>query len=76
MEVPRNFVLQVFEETGYDVSRLIDKDVYLENKMNDQQTRLYIIENVPLDTKFQPKTRKEIKVITVPAWFCFVAYVM
>jgi len=44
------------------VSKIINPDVYLENKMNDQVTRLYIIENVPLDTKFQPKTRKEIKV--------------
>ena len=55
-------MLQVFEETGFDVSKIINPDVYLENKMNDQVARLYIIENVPLDTKFQPKTRKEIKV--------------
>lgn len=54
--------LQVLEETGFDVSEFINQEIFLENKLNDQLTRLYIIENVPLDTKFQPKTRKEIKV--------------
>ena len=41
---------------------MINKDDFLENRMNEQLTRLYIIKDVPLDTKFQPKTRKEIKV--------------
>lgn len=57
---------EVFEETGFDVSKMINNEVFLENRMNDQLTRLYIIENVPLDTKFQPKTRKEIKSLQ---WF-------
>ena len=54
--------LQVHEETGFDISTMINKDDFLENRLNEQLTRLYIIKNVPLDTKFQPKTRKEIKV--------------
>lgn len=41
---------------------LVDKNEYLENQMNDQLTRLYIVPGVPMTTKFQPKTRKEIKV--------------
>ncbi|WAR00760.1 DCP2-like protein, partial [Mya arenaria] len=59
-------IREVFEETGFDVAQLIDRNVYLENKMADQLTRLYIIKDVPLDTKFQPKTRKEIKSLQ---WF-------
>ncbi|XP_060604814.1 m7GpppN-mRNA hydrolase-like [Ruditapes philippinarum] len=59
-------IREVFEETGFEVSRLINQEEFLENRMNDQLTRLYIIENVPLDTKFQPKTRKEIKSLQ---WF-------
>lgn len=50
------------EETGFDISNLIDKTDYMENYFNDQLTRLYIVPGVPLDTKFKPKTRKEIKV--------------
>ncbi|KAL4227257.1 mRNA-decapping enzyme subunit 2 [Mactra antiquata] len=59
-------IREVLEETGFEVGDFINQDIYLENKLNDQLTRLYIIENVPLDTKFQPKTRKEIKSLQ---WF-------
>lgn len=59
-------IREVLEETGLDVSKMVDNEVFLENKMNDQLTRLYIVEDVPLDTKFQPKTRKEIKSLQ---WF-------
>lgn len=60
-------IREVHEETGFDVSSMIKKEEdFLENKMNEQVTRLYIIQNVPLDTKFQPKTRKEIKSLQ---WF-------
>ena len=51
---------------------MIDKDDYLENKLNDQVSRLYIVQNVPLDTKFQPKTRKEIKVF-IDLFICCVS---
>ena len=50
------------EETGFDITALIDKNEFIENYFNDQLSRLYIITGVGLDTKFQPKTRKEIKV--------------
>ncbi|XP_069138186.1 m7GpppN-mRNA hydrolase-like [Argopecten irradians] len=59
-------VREVEEETGFDIVRLIDKNDFLENHFNDQLTRLYIVPGVPLNTKFQPKTRKEIKSLQ---WF-------
>ncbi|XP_071170155.1 m7GpppN-mRNA hydrolase-like [Mytilus edulis] len=57
---------EVLEETGFDITKLIDRNEYLENHFNDQLSRLYIVPGVPLDTKFKPKTRKEIKSLQ---WF-------
>ncbi|KAK3096563.1 hypothetical protein FSP39_001325 [Pinctada imbricata] len=54
-------VREVMEETGFDISNKINLEDFLENHFNDQLTRLYIVPGVGLDTKFQPKTRKEIK---------------
>lgn len=54
--------LQVLEETGFDIKNRICKDVFIEQKINDQLVRLYIIPGVSKDTKFYPKTRKEIRV--------------
>lgn len=59
-------VREVLEETGFDISNLIDKSEYIESIINDQVVRLYIISGVQEDTKFQPKTRKEIKNVE---WF-------
>lgn len=59
-------VREVLEETGLDISNLIDKDEYIESVINDHLVRLYIISGVQKDTKFQPKTRKEIKNVE---WF-------
>lgn len=59
-------VREVLEETGFDISSLIDKDEYIDNHFNDQLTRLYIITGVPRDVNFHPKTRNEIKCIE---WF-------
>ena len=53
---------QVFEETGFDIKNRICKDMYIEQKITDQLVRLYIIPGVSKDTKFLPKTRKEIRV--------------
>lgn len=53
---------QVLEETGFDIKNLIYKDMYIEQKITDQLVRLYIIPGVSKDTKFNPKTRKEIRV--------------
>ncbi|XP_074545800.1 m7GpppN-mRNA hydrolase isoform X2 [Halichoeres trimaculatus] len=59
-------VREVLEETGFDIKNRICKDVYIEQKITDQLVRLYIIPGVSKDTKFNPKTRKEIRNIE---WF-------
>ncbi|XP_043794629.1 m7GpppN-mRNA hydrolase [Apis laboriosa] len=59
-------VREVLEETGFDISNLIDENEYIESTINEQLVRLYIICGVQKDTKFQPKTRKEIKNVE---WF-------
>ncbi|XP_074851319.1 m7GpppN-mRNA hydrolase isoform X2 [Carettochelys insculpta] len=57
---------EVFEETGFDIKDYICKDDFIELRINDQLARLYIIPGVPKDTKFNPKTRREIRNIE---WF-------
>ncbi|XP_077203902.1 m7GpppN-mRNA hydrolase isoform X2 [Paroedura picta] len=57
---------EVFEETGFDIKDYINKDDYIELRINDQVARLYIIPGIPKDTKFNPKTRREIRNIE---WF-------
>ncbi|KAJ8338891.1 hypothetical protein SKAU_G00356770 [Synaphobranchus kaupii] len=59
-------VREVLEETGFDIRDRICKDTYIEQKITDQLARLYIIPGVPRETKFNPKTRKEIRNIE---WF-------
>ena len=59
-------VREVLEETGFDIKNRICKDRYIEQKITDQVVRLYIIPGVSKDTKFNPKTRKEIRNIE---WF-------
>ncbi|KAL5004972.1 hypothetical protein ScPMuIL_018428 [Solemya velum] len=59
-------VREVLEETGFDIGNLINTNEYLENYLNGQLTRLYIVPGVPLQTKFLPKTRNEIKSLQ---WF-------
>lgn len=59
-------VREVLEETGFDIKNRICKERYIEQKITDQLVRLYIIPGVPRDTKFYPKTRKEIRNIE---WF-------
>ncbi|KAJ6637376.1 m7GpppN-mRNA hydrolase, partial [Pseudolycoriella hygida] len=57
-------IREVYEETGYDISDLIEHDKFIEgqNRPEDHQTtRLYIVKNVPTDTVFVPRTRMEIK---------------
>ncbi|XP_019514674.1 PREDICTED: m7GpppN-mRNA hydrolase [Hipposideros armiger] len=56
----------VFEETGFDIKDYICKDDYIELRINDQLARLYIIPGIPRETKFNPKTRREIRNIE---WF-------
>ncbi|CCC11505.1 hypothetical protein SMACR_02163 [Sordaria macrospora] len=58
-------IREVYEETGLDIREagLVPKpeDIKpLDVNMKNQQIRLYVFRNVPMDTVFQPKTRKEI----------------
>lgn len=57
---------EVLEETGFDIIPHVDPCEYLERHANDQQNRLYLIDGIPLETNFQPKTRREIRDIQ---WF-------
>lgn len=55
-------IREVYEETGFDCSHLINPNDFVEGQTsNYQYTRLYIVKNVPADTKFAPRTRNEIK---------------
>lgn len=59
-------VREVLEETGFDISDLIDPELYLDAIINDQTNCLYLIPGVPRSTKFQPKTKYEIRAVK---WF-------
>lgn len=54
-------IREVHEETGFDITNYIKPNDYIELMINFQYTRLYLITGVPIDTKFAPRTRKEIK---------------
>ncbi|ROT42777.1 DCP2-domain-containing protein [Sodiomyces alkalinus F11] len=61
-------IREVYEETGYDLKAAglvpVDRNVkYIEITMREQQMRLYVFRNVPMDTHFEPRTRKEISKI-------------
>ncbi|KAJ7550805.1 hypothetical protein O6H91_07G119100 [Diphasiastrum complanatum] len=58
-------IREVWEETGFDVSRLLKPEDYLEVVIGQQRMRLYIISGVTDDTVFVPQTKKEISEI---AW--------
>ncbi|GMI80615.1 TRIDENT, decapping 2, INCREASED TRANSGENE SILENCING 1 [Hibiscus trionum] len=58
-------IREVLEETGFDVSALLNKDEYIEVIFGQQRVRLYIIAGVKDDTAFAPLTKKEISEI---AW--------
>ena len=59
-------IREVYEETGYDISKRINPNDYLSQVINDQTSWLYLISGVPDDTNFSPKTKKEIRDIK---WF-------
>ncbi|KAK5988797.1 mRNA decapping complex subunit 2 [Cladobotryum mycophilum] len=61
-------IREVYEETGLDLREagLVPTDVkpkYIEIPMREQHLRLYVFRDVPMDTNFQPRTRKEISKI-------------
>ena len=61
-------IREVWEETGLDLraAGLVPegKPKYIEITMREQQMRLYVFRNIPMDTHFQPQTRKEISKIS------------
>ncbi|EDV26991.1 uncharacterized protein TRIADDRAFT_22739, partial [Trichoplax adhaerens] len=59
-------VREVEEETGFDIEPFANVSEFIERQLHNQTIRLYIVPNVPKDTKFQPKTRHEIRKIE---WF-------
>ena len=59
-------VREVHEETGFDISEYIDQEEWIEQVINDQTVRLYLIPGVPETTQFKTNTRCEIKDIR---WF-------
>ncbi|KAL9111178.1 MAG: hypothetical protein Q9187_007968 [Circinaria calcarea] len=61
-------VREVYEETGFDIqgAGLVGEEEdakYIEITMREQHMRLYVFRNVPMDTCFEPRTRKEISKI-------------
>ncbi|KAH7127694.1 Dcp2, box A domain-containing protein [Dactylonectria macrodidyma] len=61
-------IREVYEETGLDLraAGLVPTEVkpkYIEISMREQHMRLYVFRDVPMDTDFEPKTRKEISKI-------------
>lgn len=59
---------EVYEETGLDLraAGLVPTDrkpKYIEIAMREQQLRLYVFRDIPVETDFQPRTRKEISKI-------------
>lgn len=61
-------IREVYEETGYDLDAAglvpADRNVkYIDLTIRDQDLRLYVFRGVPMDTHFEPKTRKEISKI-------------
>ena len=61
-------IREVYEETGFDIKEagLVqeEKDMkYIEIAMREQHMRLYVFRGIPMDTHFEPRTRKEISKI-------------
>ena len=64
-------IREVYEETGFDIREAglvpnADEAKYIDIPMREQHIRLYVFRDVPIDTHFEPRTRKEISKID---WF-------
>ncbi|KAI9777836.1 MAG: mRNA-decapping enzyme subunit 2 [Geoglossum umbratile] len=61
-------IREVYEETGFDARQagVVPEDSeakFIEVTMREQNMRLYVFRGIPMDTDFQPRTRKEISKI-------------
>lgn len=61
-------IREVYEETGFDIKEagLVKEEKemkYIEIAMREQHMRLYVFRGIPMDTQFEPRTRKEISKI-------------
>ncbi|KAI9827777.1 MAG: mRNA-decapping enzyme subunit 2 [Thelocarpon impressellum] len=61
-------VREVYEETGFDIVRAGlaadgERTKFIEVTLREQNMRLYVFRGVPMDTHFEPRTRKEISKI-------------
>jgi len=54
---------EVYEETGFDISDYLVEEDFFEVVLREQKTTMFILCGVPEDTKFTPRTRKEISKI-------------
>ncbi|OVA10135.1 NUDIX hydrolase domain [Macleaya cordata] len=55
---------EVLEETGFDITELLNMDDFIEVTVGEQRVRLYIVAGVKEDTVFAPQTKKEISEIS------------
>mmetsp|Transcript_25751 Transcript_25751/g.48836 ORF Transcript_25751/g.48836 Transcript_25751/m.48836 type:complete len:321 (-) Transcript_25751:120-1082(-) len=53
-------IREVLEETGFDISPLLEEHNVIDKSRVGQSTRCYIIPNVPEDTRFETRTKGEI----------------
>lgn len=59
-------IREVYEETGYNLKEAIhiaDDEDFVETTIRAQHIKLYIFPGVPMNTYFEPRTRKEISEI-------------
>lgn len=58
-----SYILQVLEETGYNIANQLVLENFIKFTMKDeQQVTLFVVFGVPEDYPFKTKTRKEISV--------------
>ncbi|CAL9234821.1 unnamed protein product, partial [Arabidopsis halleri] len=55
-------IREVLEETGFDISNLLDKEHYLQKFFDKQRACRYIVAGVSTNTTFAPQTKHEIEV--------------
>ncbi|EEB09786.1 mRNA decapping complex catalytic subunit Dcp2 [Schizosaccharomyces japonicus yFS275] len=56
-------IREVYEETGFDSTNWINEKDFIELTIREQNIRLYIIPDLPMETVFESQTRKEISKI-------------